>query len=150
MAYLNKVMLIGNIGKDPEVRANPQNGRKRVNFSLATSRKYKDANGEQKKQTEWHNIVGWGKLVDIVENLGLKKGIQLYVEGCITSRTWTDSDGAKRYVTEIDMDTFQVLTPRSNGVAGQGNLHSPNNPYAQNNQPSYDGDGEDLPFYEDQ
>lgn len=140
-------MLIGNIGKDPEVRANPQNGRKRVNFSLATSRNYKDANGEQKEQTEWHNIVGWGKLVDIVENLGLKKGTRIYVEGRLTSRTWTDSDGSKRYVTEIDMDSFQVLTPRSNGVAGQGNFHAKNNPYAPQNQPSYnEGDGEDLPF----
>jgi len=145
MAYLNKVMLIGNIGKDPEISANPQNGRKRVNFSLATSRKYRDNNGEQKEQTEWHNIVGWGKLVDIVENLGLKKGIQLYVEGRLTSRTWTDSDGAKRHVTEIDLESFQVLTPRSNGVAGQGNLHAQNNPYAPQNQPSYN-DGEDLPF----
>ena len=69
MAYLNKVMLIGNIGKDPEIRANPA-GRKRVSFSLATSRRYRDNNGETKEQTDWHNIVGWGKIADIIEQLG--------------------------------------------------------------------------------
>ena len=71
MAYLNKVMLIGNIGKDPEVRVNPNGGRKRVSFSLATSRRYRDNNGEQKEQTDWHNIIGWGKIADIVEQLGI-------------------------------------------------------------------------------
>ena len=73
MAYLNKVMLIGNIGKDPEVRVNPNGGRKRVSFSLATSRRYRDNNGEQKEQTDWHNIIGWGKIADIVEQLGIRK-----------------------------------------------------------------------------
>ena len=77
MAYLNKVMLIGNIGKDPEVRVNPNGGRKRVTFSLATSRRYRDNNGEQKEQTDWHNIVGWGKIADIVEQLGIRKGMSL-------------------------------------------------------------------------
>ena len=79
MAYLNKVMLIGNIGKDPEVRVNPNGGRKRVSFSLATSRRYRDNNGEQKEQTDWHNIIGWGKIADIVEQLGIRKGMSLYV-----------------------------------------------------------------------
>ena len=104
-------MLIGNIGKDPEVRVNPNGGRKRVSFSLATSRRYRDNNGEQKEQTDWHNIIGWGKIADIVEQLGIRKGMSLYVEGSLTNRSWTDqTSGQKRYVTEINMDTFQLLT----------------------------------------
>ena len=113
MAYLNKVMLIGNIGKDPEIRMSQQSGRKNVSFSLATSRRYRDANGEQKEDTQWHNIVGWGKTADIVEQLGIKKGTSLYVEGHLTNRSWTDQNGQKRYVTEVLMDTFQLLTPRN-------------------------------------
>ena len=120
MAYLNKVMLIGNIGKDPEVRVNPNGGRKRVTFSLATSRRYRDNNGEQKEQTDWHNIVGWGKIADIVEQLGIRKGMSLYVEGTLTNRSWTDQNGQKRYSTDVNMDTFQLLTPR-----GQGGAHPP-------------------------
>ena len=113
MAYLNKVMLIGNIGKDPEIRVNPNGGRKRVSFSLATSRRYRDNNGEQKEQTDWHNIIGWGKIADIVEQLGIRRGMSLYVEGTITNRSWTDqTTGQKQYTTEINMDSFQLLTPR--------------------------------------
>ena len=96
MAYLNKVMLIGNIGKDPESMSQT-GGRKRVSFSLATSRRYRDNNGEQKEQTDWHNIVGWGKIADIVEQLGVRKGMSLYVEGTLTNRSWTDQNGQKRY-----------------------------------------------------
>lgn len=125
MAYLNKVMLIGNIGKDPEFRMSMNGGRKYVSFSLATSRRYRDNNGEQKEQTTWHNIIGWGKTADIMEHLGIRKGITLYIEGSIQNRTWNDqASGQKRYVTEINMDSFQILTPR-----GQNNQQS--NPYAQ-------------------
>lgn len=147
MAYLNKVMLIGNIGKDPEVRVNPNGGRKRVSFSLATSRRYRDNNGEQKEQTDWHNIIGWGKIADIVEQLGIRKGMSLYVEGSLTNRSWTDqTSGQKRYVTEVALDTFQILTPRgtqNGGGYGQGQQR-------QSYQREYDqqqaDDCEDLPF----
>ncbi len=115
MPYLNRAMLIGNIGKDPEIKVTPS-GRKRVSFSLATSRKFKDANGETREQTDWHNVVGWGKSADIVERLGLRKGTTLYVEGAIVYRSWDDREtGQKRYATEIGMDAFQILTPRGNG-----------------------------------
>ena len=155
MAYLNKVMLIGNIGKDPEIRANPA-GRKRVSFSLATSRRYRDNNGETKEQTDWHNIVGWGKIADIIEQLGVRKGMSLYVEGALTNRSWTDqTTGQKRYATEVNMDTFQLLTPRGQGApnAGgfsQGNGYNQSNSYSQSSAPAYDpqmseGD-DDLPF----
>lgn len=112
MPYLNKVMLIGNIGKDPETKVTPS-GRKRVSFSLATSRRYRDANGETREQTDWHNIVGWGKIADIIEQLGVHKGMTLYVEGTLTYRSWDDQNGQKRYATDVNMDTFQLLTPRS-------------------------------------
>ena len=148
MAYLNKVMLIGNIGKDPEIRLGQQTGRKKVAFSLATSRRYRDANGEQKEDTQWHNVVGWGKVADIFEQLGIKKGTSLYVEGHLANRSW-DDNGQKRYVTEVCIDTFQVLTPR-NSQAQQGNPYAPQQ-QAQNSQqaygsPSYDDDPDDLPF----
>ena len=121
MAYLNKVMLIGNIGKDPEIRVNQASGKKVVSFSLATSRRYRDANGEQKEDTQWHNIIGWGKIADIVELLGVRKGTSLYVEGRLTNRSWTDqASGQKQYTTEINMDSFQLLTPRQQQSNGNG------------------------------
>ncbi|MBR6449284.1 MAG: single-stranded DNA-binding protein [Fibrobacter sp.] len=157
MAYLNKVMLIGNIGKDPEVRVNPNGGRKRVTFSLATSRRYRDNNGEQKEQTDWHNIVGWGKIADIVEQLGIRKGMSLYVEGTLTNRSWTDQNGQKRYSTDVNMDTFQLLTPRGQGGAPAAGGFSQATGYQptsfngqQNSAPSYDAgmveEDVDLPF----
>jgi single-strand DNA-binding protein len=113
MPYLNKVQLIGNIGKDPEIRVNQIGGRKSVSFSIATSRRYRDNNGEQKEDTQWHNIVGWGKVAEVFEQLGIRKGTSLYVEGRLTNRSWTDqASGQKRYVTEVALDTFQILTPR--------------------------------------
>lgn len=154
MAFLNKVMLIGNIGKDPEVRVNPNGGRKRVSFSLATSRRYRDNNGEQKEQTEWHTVVGWGKLAEIVEQLGIRKGMSLYVEGELTNRSWTDqASGQKRYVTEVLLDTFQLLTPRgtqNGGGYGGGygqQAQQQRNSYQQPQESQGYGDEDiDLPF----
>ena len=118
MPFLNKVMLIGNLGKDPEIRVSQASGKKVVSFSLATSRRYRDNNGEQKEDTQWHNIVGWGKVAEVCEQLGVRKGTSLYVEGRLTNRSWTDQvSGQKRYVTEVALDTFQILTPRGNGQA---------------------------------
>ena len=146
MAYLNKVMLIGNIGKDPEVRVNPNGGRKRVSFSLATSRRYRDNNGEQKEQTDWHNIVGWGKVAEVFEQLGVRKGTSLYVEGRLTNRSWTDqASGQKRYVTEVALDTFQVLTPRgTSNVNGYGQQQRP--AYQNEYEQQQDDDCAELPF----
>ncbi len=151
MAYLNKVMLIGNLGKAPEIRVSPQTGKKAVSFSLATSRRYRDANGEQKEDTQWHNIVGWGKVAEVFEQLGIRKGTSLYVEGRLTNRSWTDqASGQKRYVTEVALDTFQLLTPRGNGQAngnGYGQQAQQQRPAYQNEydqQQADDCDG--LPF----
>ena len=147
MPYLNKVQLIGNLGKDPEIRVNQASGKKVVSFSLATSRRYRDANGEQKEDTQWHNIVGWGKVAEVFEQLGVRKGTSLYVEGRLTNRSWTDqASGQKRYVTEVALDTFQLLTPRGtqNGYAQQAQQqrNSFQNEYDQQQA----DDCEDLPF----
>lgn len=111
MAYLNKVLLIGNTGKDPEFTLT-QTGRKRASFSLATSRRYRDANGEQKEQTDWHNIVAWGKTADVIESLGVHKGMPLFIEGSLSYRSWTDQNGQKRYSTDVTIETFQLLGNR--------------------------------------
>lgn len=148
MAYLNKVMLMGNVGKDPEVRYSQAGGRKNVSFSLATSKRYRDANGEQKELTTWHNIVGWGKIADIVEQLGIRKGMSLYVEGSLNNRSWNDQNGQKRYVTEVLMDTFQLLTPRNsqpNNYAPQQQAQPAQSDAQAYGSPSYDDD-DDLPF----
>ena len=150
MAYLNKVLLIGNIGQDPRTSTSP-NGMKRVSFSLATSRRYRDNNGEQKEETQWHNIVIWGKTAETFENIGIGKGTQLYIEGEITNRSWTDqTTGQKRYTTEINVSTFQILSPR-NAQGTSGNGASNGNAYGANQQtrpqPAYNSSDEDeLPF----
>lgn len=148
MAYLNKVMLIGNIGKDPEIRVSPSSGSKQVSFSIATSRRYRDANGEQKEDTQWHNIVGWGKIADVVEQLQIRKGTSLYVEGRLANRSWTDqASGQKRYVTEVLLDSFQILTPRgTSNFNGYGQAQQ-RQAYMQPTQAQeYVDDCEDLPF----
>lgn len=149
MEYLNKVMLIGNLGKDPEIRVSQIGGRKSVSFSLATSRRYRDANGEQKEDTQWHNIVGWGKVAEVFEQLGIRKGTSLYVEGRLTNRSWTDqASGQKRYVTEVALDSFQILTPRGNGQAngnGYGQQQQRNSFQNEYDQQQAD-DCDELPF----
>ena len=102
---LNKVLLIGNVGQDPEVRyldGNNGNGgnAKVATIRLATSERYRDRNGEQRENTEWHSVVAWRNLADLAENF-IKKGTQIYVEGKIRSREYTDQTGAKKYTTEI-------------------------------------------------
>lgn len=124
---LNKVMLIGNVGKDPEVRyleGGGQNGagRKVASFTLATSERYRDRNGETHENTEWHNIVAWGQPADIVERF-VRKGTQLYIEGRLRTRSWTDKTGNTRYTTEINVDTLQLLGRRdsqNDGAYQQG------------------------------
>lgn len=113
---LNKVMLIGNVGRDPEVRYLDANspagqGRKVATFTLATSERYRDRSGETRENTEWHNIVVWGQPADVVERY-VRKGTQLYIEGRIRTRSWTDQSGNKRYTTEINADSLQLLGRR--------------------------------------
>ena len=139
MAYLNKVLLIGNTGKDPEFTLT-QTGRKRASFSLATTRRYRDANGEQKEQTEWHNLVAWGKTADVIESLGVHKGMPLFIEGSISYRSWNDQNGQKRYSTDVIIETFQLLGHKQ---VNNGNQQ----PVQTNNQQSFLTD-EQPPYYQ--
>ena len=103
---INKAILIGNVGKDPEVKRFENNAK--VSFSLATSETYTPKGGEKVTQTEWHNIVAWGKLAEIIEKY-VKKGQSLYVEGKINYRSYDDRDGNKKYITEINASSIQML-----------------------------------------
>ena len=138
MAYMNKVMLIGNVGHDPEVRMTTT-GTKKVSFSLATSQKYKDSAGEYKEKTQWHNIVCWGKLGDFVEKL-VFKGSSLFIEGEITYRKWEDLNGVQKTITEINGNNFQILGAKANEQKRDQNQSSPQADYN-----SVDED-DDLPF----
>ena len=110
---INKVILVGNLGKDPELSYLPS-GQSVAKFSLATSRSYKDKSGEMKEETEWHNIVAWGKLGEICAQY-LTKGRQAYVEGRIQSRTWEGRDGQKRTSVDIVASDVQMLGGRGEG-----------------------------------
>ncbi len=113
---LNKVMLIGNVGKDPEIR-HLESGVAVATVTLATSERYKDRNtGETKEQTEWHSIVMWRQLADVAERY-IRKGTQIYVEGKLRTRSWDDPQGQKRYITEIVADTVQLLGKRGDNPA---------------------------------
>ena len=107
MAGVNKVILVGNLGKDPEVKY-LDNGVAVANFSLATTENYKNKNGERVSQTEWHNIVLWRGLAEIAEKY-LKKGASVYIEGKIKTRKWEDKEGVVRYSTEILCDNMTML-----------------------------------------
>ncbi len=151
---LNKAMLIGRVGKDPEIRyiGEVNNSTKCASFSLATSERYKNKNGEVKETTEWHSIVCWRQVADVVEKY-VHKGDQVYVEGKIHRREWADERGEKRYATEIVVDTIQFLGNRQqqeisgnvNGVRAmerQAQAARPQNTPA----PQVSADDDDLPF----
>lgn len=112
---LNKVLLIGNAGKDPEVRY-LDNNTKVATFTLATTEKYRDRNNELRENTEWHNIVCWRRNADITEQF-VRKGTQLFIEGHIRTRSWDDQTGVKHYVTEITADNIQLLGRRQDNPA---------------------------------
>jgi len=103
----NKVQLIGNLGNNPEI-LNLDSGKKVAKFSIATNESYKNAKGEKVEDTQWHNLVAWGKTVDIIEKY-LKKGNEVAVEGKLTHRSYDDKDGNKRYVTEIVVNDILML-----------------------------------------
>lgn len=140
MAGVNKVILIGHLGKDPEVR-HLENGTAVANFTLATSESYKDKEGNRIDQTEWHNIVVWRGLADVAEKF-LRKGSQVYVEGKLRTRSWEDQTGNKRYTTEIVADNFTMLSKKDDNLQQQAPA-TPNTT-VQNSAPVDDAD--DLPF----
>jgi single-strand DNA-binding protein len=159
MAGVNKVILIGNLGKDPELRYTPA-GLPVASFSLATTERRTDKNGQRKETTEWHNIVVFGKTAEIV-NQYLKKGRSCYLEGKITTRSWDDRDGNKKYKTEIIANTVQFLgggAQTSNDAGGAvpadvtaagGAAPEPDFDQTASSEPSAaaaEGASDDLPF----
>lgn len=114
---LNKVLLMGNLGRDPEVRFT-QGGQAVANFTLATNESWKDKNGQQQEKTEWHRIVVWGRLAELCGEY-LKKGRQAFIEGRLQTREWTDKEGKKNYTTEIVANNVQFIGGRPEG-AGAG------------------------------
>jgi single-strand DNA-binding protein len=113
MASINKVILIGNLGRDPEVRYMPS-GDAVANITIATTETWKDKAGEKQEQTEWHRVAMFGKTAEIAGEY-LKKGSQVYIEGKLQTRKWTDKEGQERYTTEIRADRMQMLGSRSGG-----------------------------------
>jgi single-strand DNA-binding protein len=127
MAGVNKVILIGNLGKDPELKYFEGNIAK-LSFSLATTEFYKDKNGNKVEQTEWHHIVFWRILAENAAKL-LKKGSQVYLEGKLQTRQWTDKEGQKRNITEIVGENFVLLQSRDNNKNSSSETGSENLPY---------------------
>ena len=115
MASVNKVILVGNLGRDPELRYTT-NGTPVANFTMATTDRWTDPSGEKKERTEWHRIVVWGKQGEIVGEY-LRKGKQVYIEGSLQTREWTDREGAKRYTTEVRAQRVQMLGRRDDREA---------------------------------
>jgi single-strand DNA-binding protein len=148
MSY-NKALLIGNVGKDPEVR-HLESGASVASFPLATTERFRGRDGNMQEQTEWHNIVCWRGLADLSEKY-IHKGSQIFVEGKIRTRSWTDQSGQKRYTTEIIADAIRLLGKKQDGGdAGYGNSYGSSS-YNNNNKAASAGDGvaaggkEDLP-----
>ena len=118
MASLNKVLLIGRLGQDPEKRVTPS-GASVVNVSLATSDRFKDKTGNQQERTEWHRLVFWNRTAEIVEQY-CRKGSQLYIEGTLQTRDWQDKDGNKKYTTEIMVRNMQMLDSKGSQQQSDG------------------------------
>ena len=116
---INKVILIGNVGQDPEIRytGDATNGAKVATIRLATTERFRDRSGNLQEHTEWHSVVVWRNTADVVEKY-VKKGSQIYVEGRIRTRSWDDQNGNKRYATEIMADTLQLLGRKPEGQGG--------------------------------
>ena len=136
---LNKVMLIGHLGRDPELKYTP-GGAAVATFSLATTEGYKDKDGNWQERPEWHRIVVWNKQAEIAGEY-LKKGQQIFIEGRLQTRTW-EKDGQKHYTTEIVVQNFQMLGRKSNGGSSGPEIPPPTDEMA----PAGEGEKEDLPF----
>ncbi len=131
MSSVNKVILIGRLGKDPEIRYT-NDSTPVANFSIATSEYYKDRNGERQETTEWHNIVAWRQLAEISEKF-LHKGKQVFIEGKLRTRSWEDKDGNKKYATEIVADNITLLGRREDDENGN---HAGGNSTSQSSRPA--------------
>ena len=138
---INKVILIGNVGRDVEMRHTPS-GATVARFSIATNEKWKDKSGQLQEHTEWHNITVWGKLAEFCGTY-VTKGRQLFVEGSLRTRTYDDDKGNRRYFTEVRAQTIQLLGPKPGGEGGGGSGGG-----GFDGPPDFppDGDDSDVPF----
>lgn len=151
---VNKVILLGNLGKDPEIRSF-ENGTSKASFTLATTDSYQNkATGETINQTEWHNVIAWRGLADIVGKY-IKKGDKVYVEGKLKSRSWNDQDGNTKYITEIEADNI-IMMSRNGEQSNTSSINTPSyisqaqssdtsTPVSSNSQTAVEED-DDLPF----
>ncbi|BCO09112.1 single-stranded DNA-binding protein [Desulfolithobacter dissulfuricans] len=142
---VNKVILIGNLGADPEIRYT-QSGTPVANFNLATSETWRNQDGSKEERTEWHRIVAWRRLAEICGEY-LNKGTRVYIEGSIRTRKWEDRDGNPRYTTEIEAREMKILSPRSGGGGGEyGGGGGSNFTQEQSSYEPPPGVGDDVPF----
>jgi len=145
---LNKVMLIGNLGADPEMREMPD-GTKMAKFSIATTEKYTNKQGELISNTEWHNIVLWRRTAEVAEQY-LKKGDSVYIEGKMKTRSWEDENGVKKYATDVQGDTMTMLGSRRENNPNDMGYNPPNNNTSStednNSTNSAQNSVDDLPF----
>jgi len=142
MKGVNKVIIVGNLGQDPETRAMPS-GKSVTNISVATSDAWKDKQtGEQKERTEWHRIAAFDRLAEIMAQY-LRKGSKVYIEGKLRTRKWQDKDGNNRYTTEIIADQMQMLGDKPQGGDRQQNTDRPAAGQGQSQQDPFD---DDIPF----
>lgn len=147
MSGVNKVIILGRLGQDPELKYTP-NGAAVCNFSVATSETWNDKNsGQKQEKTEWHRVVVWGKLAELCGQY-LSKGRQAFVEGKLQTRSWDDKDGSKRYATEINALTVQFIGGQANGGQSQGTQHGNSNQGAQDYNVQTDSNfaSDDIPF----
>ena len=144
MASLNKGMLIGNLGKDPEVRYTTS-GAAVASFSVATTEKFKNKSGEWEEKTEWHNVTLWSRLAEIAGEY-LSKGKTVYIEGRLQTRKWQDKDGKDRYTTEIVGEKMQMLSAKGDGGGRSGGGRSGGEPTAAYDDPVAYNQDDDIPF----
>lgn len=144
MASVNKVILVGNLGRDPETRYMPDGGAI-TNISIATTSSWKDKSGEKQEATEWHRVAFFGKLAEIAGEY-LVKGSQVYVEGRLRTRKWQDKDGADKYTTEILADSMQMLGSRPGGEERSAPRPPQTAPAAGAKPQKFEDMSDDIPF----
>lgn len=138
---VNKAILVGRLGKDPELRYTP-GGKAVASFSLATSERWTNAEGQKQENTTWHNIVAWGKQAEVIKEY-LSKGREVYIEGRISNRSYDDKDGNKRYISEVVVQNFSFIGNKDSG-GGNGGQKPPQDETSQ--VPANEAPEDDLPF----
>lgn len=142
---LNKATIIGNLGADPDVRYTPT-GKQITSFSVATTDKWRDQQGEMQESTEWHRIITWGRLAEICAEY-LLKGSRVYIEGKIQTRKWTDNNNVDRYTTEIIAREMKMLSAKNSSGSASGSRHVPDPDSPLDEQPPIPySEGDDVPF----